>query len=79
MALVSSIYRLAPSAPSWDRDEAERRLKVTLRRLVGVYGVEGVVNRIRAYPCRAEEEITKAWLVLSAWEESKRGGRAGSW
>ena len=75
MALVSSIYGLAPSDEYFTREEEERRLKAKCRRLVEQYGQAEVLRRIRAWPVRREDEALKAWVVLAVYAvESRRGG-----
>lgn len=71
--LVSPIYRQIPS-PSYhpNPDEAERRLRVAMRRLIALYGADEVIRRIRAYPVKAREKGTQGWLVLTADAERNR-------
>lgn len=75
MALVSSIYQLAPTDAYVSTQETERRLKVKIRRLVGQLGQAIVLARIRAWPASRDEEALKAWLVLTVYaEEGKVSG-----
>lgn len=76
MALVSSIYRLAPQEGYFTRAEEERRLKAKCRRLVEQYGETEVLRRIRTYPVRREDDYLRAWIVLTVCEVS--GGRGGT-
>ena len=77
MALISALYRMAPSDSYISSDEAERRLKVKVRRLVEQYGETEVLRRIRAWPAAGREvEERKAWLVLTVYAAERR--RAGS-
>lgn len=71
--LVSPIYRQIPR-PSYQSnpDEAERRLRVAMRRLIAAYGAEEVIRRIRAYPVKADQKGTQGWLVLTAEAERNR-------
>ena len=77
MALVSALYRMAPSDSYISSDEAELRLKAKLRRLVEQYGQAEVLRRIRAWPTAGREvEERKASLVLTVYAAERR--RAGS-
>lgn len=78
MALVSGLYRLAVADGWVNKEETERRVKVAVRRLVGIHGKERVVDRIRAFPVVSkDDEVRKAWLVLEAWAAPERS-RAGT-
>ena len=77
MALVSNLYSMAPVDGYISREEAERRLKAKVRRLVEQHGQAEVLRRIRAWPAAAREvEERKAWLVLTVYAAERR--RAGS-
>ena len=76
MALTSAIYRMAPSEGYVSPDEAERRLKAKVRRLVDQYGQDEVLRRIRTWPTTKENEARKAWLVLTVYASERR--RAGT-
>lgn len=70
--LVSSLYRLAPPdayPTDWER---ERRLKVAVQRLVTAHGQPTVVQRVREYPVREEQEGMRGWIVLTAWAAKDR-------
>ena len=71
--LVSPIYRQIPS-PTYqpNPDEAERRLRAAMRRLIARYGAAEVIRRIRAHPVKANEKGTQGWLVLTADAEQNR-------
>ena len=77
MALVSSVYGLAPSEGYVSKDEAERRLKAKVRRLVEAHGQEEVLRRIRSWPVAKDDEAMKAWLVLTVYATERRA--ATSW
>jgi hypothetical protein len=68
MALVSSVYRLAPSDGYLSNEEERRRLKVRINRLITEYGRENVLQRIRAWPANRESEMVKNWLVVAVEE-----------
>lgn len=68
MALVSSIYRLAPSDGYLSSEEERRRLKIRLHRLIAEFGREHVLQRIRTWPVNRESEMVKNWLVVTVEE-----------
>ena len=72
MGLVSSIYRLAPPAGYLSKDEAERRLRIRMRRLVSRYGEAEVVRRLRLAEVPQAMELARAWMVLTAMAEGRR-------
>ena len=73
MPLVSSLYGLAPSTPYViGEEERDRRLRRAMRRLLGEFGLDEVVRRIRLHD---GGETMKAWLVLTAYAEDKRNAR----
>ena len=75
--LVSSIYSMAPPERGYmGRDERERLTKVAVRKLVATRGAETVVTMIRQY--QGADSDLKAWLVLTAYAEERRGQRATS-
>lgn len=76
MALVSSLYRLIPSEAWPNKDEAERRLKVLVQRLVSTYGQAEVIRRIQDYPVTKEQEGMRSWIMLTVWasKDRQRGG-----
>lgn len=58
MALVSGLYRMAPSEWAGGEDERRVRLKLALRRLQQMYGAEAVESRLRAHrPAGSEDTI----------------------
>ena len=67
MSLVSSLYRLAPSDGAISKEEAARRLKLILQRLVRQYGEEEVRRRVRDVRLSSDEEATRAWILLHLW------------
>jgi hypothetical protein len=64
MALVSALYRLAPSEGAISKEEAARRLKLILHRLVTQHGAEEVRRRVRTAVLESHEEATRAWILL---------------
>ena len=73
-SLVSGIYKLAcPEDQYVSLEETEHRLRRVMGRLVKTQGVQAVVDQIRA--SQLGTEIQKAWLVLTAYAEDKRGLR----
>ena len=81
MSLVSGLYRLAPADSYPSREEADRRWKVAVKRLVRERGREAVVARLRVADIPADQEVTRAWLVLEAMAAPERHESAaqGSW
>lgn len=73
--LVSSLYRWIPPE-GFNRDEADRRLKVKLRRLITEFGEEAVVNKIRNANVSKDMELMKAWLVLTTYASAVTARRA---
>lgn len=69
MALTSSIYRMAPNLAGYTREELERHLRMTLRRLLERHGQETVVRRIQAWP---GDESLKTSLILTVYVLQKR-------
>ena len=75
--LVSSIYSMAPPERGYmGRDERERLTRVAVRKLVATRGTETVVTMIRKHP--GADANLKAWLVLTAYAEERKGHRATS-
>lgn len=72
VALTSSIYRLAQSDLVYTTDEQRRRLKATLRRLIGQHGVFHVVDCIRAWP--GEPAMKLSLIILAESLVQHRGG-----
>lgn len=63
--LVSSLYRLATPGEWIDQQEAERRVRKSLRRLAETHGAPKVVRDIGAHPCRSgDEAVAKTVLLL---------------
>ena len=78
MGLVSSIYRMAPGAGFYDRDEAVRLCRVRLKRIVAVIGPDEASRKIRAWPPRDEDERARVtWLAMEA-DRVRPGQRAGT-
>jgi hypothetical protein len=76
MGEISSIYRLAPPEGYVSKDASETRLRLRMRRLVNQFGQDEVIRRLRMAHVDADQEILRAWLVLSAM--SVRAGQASS-
>lgn len=77
MGEISSIYRLGPpESVYFAKDAAEARLRVRVRRLVNQLGQDEVIRRLRMATIDPEQELVRAWLVLSAM--SIRTGQAGA-
>lgn len=63
--LVSSLYRLATPGEWIDLQEAERRVRKSLRRLADAHGPIKVVRQIGAHPARNQDEsVAKTVLLL---------------
>ena len=77
MALVSSLYRMTASDAYPNKDEAERRLKILIQRLVSQHGQAEVLRRIQEYPVPKDMETMKSWIVLTVWASRDRQ-RAGT-
>jgi hypothetical protein len=65
MALVSSIYRLAPNDGYLSPEEERRRLKVRVHRLISEHGRDGVMRRIQTWPVNKESERVKTLLIVA--------------
>lgn len=65
MALVSRLYRQAPSTWAGSPDERRVRLKRALSRLKATYGAGYVEHQIRTYQPRNEDERAVQMIILA--------------
>ena len=79
MALVSSLYRMAPSE-AWHVDDATRRVRVAVRRVVATHGKDAAALRVRAWTPRDVDEavrLTRIGLEIAAVRLGHAAGSAG--
>jgi len=77
MAMVSSLYRMAPSTAWVSPEEAARRLRARIRYLVVAYGQHETERRVRAWRARNDDEaaiLTRFLLEIGAVRSGHAAG-----